>query len=293
MNSDIYLYVTSIIDRGNYNSAIFSGYKVDEDGNIVNPRKARVKATGKALNYKPVYVGQTWKIIESVEENYVQDINGFKKNISQIKAISLKLHSKAGDNFIAFISGNENFKGIGLTKARKLWLAFGENIYSLLSSCDVDELKKVVSKQAAINMIEVWKTEGCYSSLIWLDENNIPSDIGIKVVDYYKNQTKEKIKEDPYRFIAFCASWKSVDSLALHTFNIEMDDVRRLYGAIEDALYSSYSTKNTALSSVDLKQKIKARLLPKDTDGNVLDAVDNQKDALRLANLALENIEGN
>jgi len=283
---EAYLYVTGIRSRDN-GSALFSGYEVNHKGDIVNSKKLLVaNATSKVLGHT-VYPGQVWHLIGQPYK-YTRENNGFKIKEDQINVFEATLHSGAGDNFIAFISGNDAFKGIGTTKARQLWIRFGKKVYSIISSGDVATLREVLSKKSAELLVSQWKEVGQYASLVWLDKRGIPSDIGSKVIEYYGYKTRDKIEEDPYRLVAFCASWKRVDTIALHQLEVSTDDDRRLSGAIEEALYSAYSSKHTAITESDLKVRIKARLIPVNEQGEKLDTFANRAMANKLAAKALE-----
>jgi len=224
---------------------IFVGTEIDELGNIVDARSyIVVKATGAQLGEISVQSGQWWQVTGEVEP-YDRTVNGYLVREQQVKATEVSLLKVSGEHIVTFIAESEDFQGIGMVKARKLWDTFGERLYQILDEADVGSLATVLTEESARQVISAWTLQGSARTLQWLQSSGIDTRTGRKLLSYFGNDVEQKLKEDPYRLLSFSANWKSVDIFARSEFGITEDDPRRLRAAIEEALYRGFDGGDT------------------------------------------------
>jgi len=224
---------------------IFTGRIINETGKIADARSYYVvKASGKLLGETRVQVGQWWQV-DGACKMLDREINGFCVTEVQIEAVRLGLLQPSGEHIVIFMAENEDFPGIGLVKARKLWDAFHEDLYSILDSGNVEALSPFLNEDCARQAVTAWAMHGNARTLQWLQSHDFDIAIGRKVLSYFGAQAQQKLEEDPYRLLSFCASWKQVDGLARSHFNVREDDPRRIQGAIEETLYRLFSEGHT------------------------------------------------
>ncbi len=216
---------------------IFVGTEISQTGDVVDPTGYFVvKATGWQLGECRVQPGQWWQVIGE-EEAYDRQLNGYRIREKQIKATQVSLVRLSGEHIVTFMAECEDFKGIGMVKARKLWDTFGEDLYRLLDNGEIDPLSKVLAVDSAKQIVNAWALQGKAQTLQWLQSSEIDVRVGRKLIAYFGTDAQSKLTEDPYRLLSFAATWKQVDALARGHFEVAEDDPRRLQGAIEEALY--------------------------------------------------------
>jgi exodeoxyribonuclease V alpha subunit len=256
------LRVTSIRSQSplGFGGCIFTGKPIDDQGNVQDAAAYYVvKATGTTLGKATVQQGQWWKVSgEAVER--VLDVNGYKVAEWQIDASKAVLTRPSGEHIVSFIADNPAFEGIGQVKARKLWDTLGTKLYVALDAADVDSLDKVLTPESAMQVVQAWAQYGDSRTLQWLQAEGIDLEIGRKVLQFFGRETPEKLQEDPYRLLSFCASWRKVDALAQSHFKVALDDPRRLQGAIEEACYRVFAAGHTMVLSATLMDYLQAVL---------------------------------
>ena len=225
--------------------AIFTGRLIDETGNVVDASSYYVvKAGGKLLGAARVQVGQWWHVVGECSR-YERDLNGYKVTEWQIVADDLSLLQLSGEHIVTFMAESEDFQGIGLVKARKLWDMLGEALYDVLDRGDATTLTTVLSEDSARQAVTAWALHGETRTLQWLQKSGFDVAVGRKVLTYFGAEAQAKLEEDPYRLLSFCATWKQVDTLARNHFKVEYADPRRLQGAVEEALYRVFGDGHT------------------------------------------------
>ncbi|MBS0339618.1 MAG: AAA family ATPase, partial [Proteobacteria bacterium] len=138
---------------------------------------------------------------------------------------------------------------IGQVKARKLWEAFGESLYSHLDAGNVAALARVLTPDSAAQVASAWAQHSDSRALQWLQSQGFDLALGRKVLQFFGPETAQKVEEDPYRLLSFCATWRQTDTLARTHFNVAVDDPRRLQGAVEEACYRVFAAGHTAALS--------------------------------------------
>ena len=248
------LRVTSIRSQSpkGFGGCIFTGKPVDDQGNVQDAAAYYVvKATGLTLGKALVQTGQWWKVSGEASERSL-DVNGYRVSEWQIDAANALLMRPSGEHIVSFIADNPAFEGIGQVKSRRLWDALGAKLYESLDAADVDLLATVLTPESAIQVVSAWAQYGDSRTLQWLQAEGIDLEIGRKVLKFFGRETPEKLQEDPYRLLSFCASWRQVDALAQSHFGVEPDDPRRLQGAIEEACYRVFASGHTMVLSAKL-----------------------------------------
>lgn len=233
-----------------FGGCIFTGKPIDEQGNVQDAAAyIVVKANGMALGKTLVQPGQWWKVCGEASERSL-DVNGFQISEWQIEASTALLMRPSGQHIVSFIAENPAFERIGQVKAQKLWDALGAKLYDVLDAGDVGTLATVLTQESAAQVTGAWAQYGDSRTLQWLQTEGFDLEIGRKVLRFFGRETPEKLQQDPYRLLSFSASWQQVDALARSHFGVEVDDPRRLQGAIEEACYRVFTAGHTtALSS--------------------------------------------
>ena len=243
-----------------FGGCIFTGKPIDALGNVQDAAAYYVvKAPGPTLGNTLVQTGQWWKVSGEAAERLLE-VNGYRVSEWQIDATKAFLMRPSGEHIVSFMADNPAFEGVGRVKARKLWDNLGKRLYEALDTADVDTLAAVLTPESAMQVVVAWAQYGDSRTLQWLQAEGIDLNIGRKVLQFFGRETPEKLLEDPYRLLSFCASWRQVDSLAQRHFAVALDDPRRLQGAIEEACYRVFAAGHTMVLSATLMTYLQAVL---------------------------------
>jgi exodeoxyribonuclease V alpha subunit len=241
---------------------IFTGVQIDDKGNVVDATGYFVvRAPASVLGETRVQVGQWWRI-DGEPKRHTLDVNGYRLTELQVEATGGELQLPSGEHIVTFMAESEDFRGIGHVKARKLWEAFGDELYVLLNRGDVDSIAKVLGDDSAHQIVAAWALHGDARTLQWLHTHGFETALGRKVVAYFGADTPDQIAAEPYRLLSFCATWQQVDRLARSQFGVADDDPRRLQGAIEEACYRQFGAGHTVVDRRMLIHSLKAILGP-------------------------------
>lgn len=248
------LRVTSVRSQNprGFGGCIFSAKLIDDHGRVLDATGYFVvRATASTLGGSRVEPGQWWKVAGELSKR-VLEVNGFQVAETQIDASSAVLLRPSGEHIIAFMADSPAFEGIGHVKARKLWEAFGERLYEQLDAGNVAELATVLTPESATQVVAAWAQFGDSRTLQWLQAQGFDWALGRKVLQFFGPDTAQKLEEDPYRLLSFCATWRQTDVLARTHFGVAFDDPRRLQGAIEEACYRVFAAGHTSVLSAKL-----------------------------------------
>ncbi len=235
-----------------FGGCIFSAKPIDDQGRVEDAGSYFVvKAIRSALGGARVEPGQWWKVAGESSRRLL-DVNGYQVAETQIEASSAVLLRPSGEHIVSFMADSPAFEGIGQVKARKLWETFGERLYEHLDCGNVAELSKVLTPASATQVVGAWAEHGDSRTLQWLQAQGFDLQIGRKVMQFFGLETAEKLEEDPYRLLSFCANWRKTDSLARSHFGVAEDDPRRLQAAVEEACYRTFSAGHTSVLSARL-----------------------------------------
>ncbi|OGB71197.1 MAG: hypothetical protein A2486_07060 [Burkholderiales bacterium RIFOXYC12_FULL_65_23] len=256
------LRVTSIRSQNprGIGGCIFSAKPIDDQGRVQAATSyIVVKATASVLGGSRVEPGQWWRVVGEPSRRLLE-VNGYQIAETQIDASSAALLRPSGEHIVAFMADSPAFEGIGQVKARKLWEAFGENLYDHLDSGNVAELAKVLTLDSASQVVTAWAQHGDSRTLQWLQAQGFDLALGRKVLQFFGAETAQKLEEDPYRLLSFCATWRQADALARTQFGVEIDDPRRLQGAIEEACYRIFAAGHTSVLTSKLMEVLQGVL---------------------------------
>lgn len=243
-----------------FGGCIFSAKPINGQGQVEDASSYFVvKATGSALGGARVEPGQWWKVAGEPSRRLL-DVNGYQVAETQIEASSAVLLRPSGEHIVSFMADSPAFEGIGQVKARKLWETFGERLYEHLDCGNVAELSKVLTPASATQVVGAWAEHGDSRTLQWLQAQGFDLQIGRKVMQFFGSETAEKLEEDPYRLLSFCATWRKTDALARSHFAIAEDDPRRLQAAVEEACYRTFSAGHTSVLSAKFMDTLQAIL---------------------------------
>lgn len=227
--------------------AIFTGVEVDSQGQRLDAKSHYVIKAPHHLLLTSVEIGQLWRVTGQAQDNTIM-VNGYRLTEATITPESMELLRPSGEHIITLLAEGEAFEGIGLVKARRLWDHFGEALYRILDTAEVESLAEVLPLAMAKKLADAWQRWGDTFTLQWLQSKGFSVSLGRKVVTYFGPAAAQAIEEDPYRLISFAATWATTDALARQAFGITEDDPRRLAGAIEEALYAAFDAGHTCLA---------------------------------------------
>ena len=116
--------------------------------------------------------------------------------------------TKASGRLIVGLLQGPNFPNVGEKTARALWDRFGEDLYRILDSGEIEPLFDVLgpSRRAiaqASALVDGWKrlsTE--VAAYRWLDRHGFRPSLARKLVDCYGAEVTAKLEANPYRLIA-------------------------------------------------------------------------------------------
>ena len=243
------------IRRQRAGRTVFTGKVVDAHGQVVDARSFVVVTATRKILCNVVEQGQWWTVSGAGSSREIE-VDGFRMTEHSICADVAKLERLSGEHLVSYLAHSSIFAGVGMVKARRLWDALGEDLYRVMDDGDIETLSKFVTREVAANATAKWASMGNSSALKWLQDMGLEVSLGRKVLQFHGVATPQKITEDPYRLLSFCASWNKVDAIARSTFGVQADDPRRIQGAVEEACYAAFADGHTSLLSVHLQARI-------------------------------------
>ncbi len=201
-------------------------------------------------NSQPPIVGEVWSIKGRYDED---DQYG-----EQIIADEVSPLLPSGKLITDFLINNSSFTGVGIQTVKKLWAAFGDELYDILTRGDADLILSKVNIHPIVlnNMIDVWSE---YADIIpivrYLNSLDFNVSIARKAREFWGKDTIDKITDDPYRLLAF-GRWKEVDDCALNKLNTKPDSYNRLVAAVEASIYNRYDKQDTASEYNELRNSV-------------------------------------
>ena len=245
-----------------FGGCIFAGKPIDARGEVsAAGAVVVVRANASVLGGAVVEPGQWWQVTGE-SSSRVTEVNGFALKETQVEATEAYLAKPSGEHLVSFLADQPSFAGIGYVKARRLWDAFGSRLYSLLDAADIDSLTSVLTREVAERAVAAWAAVGDSRTLQWLQAEGISVTLGRKVLRFFGASTEEKLREDPYRLLSFCAGWREVDALAQRHFGVMVDDPRRLKAAIEEVCYRLFAAGHTSALSATVTDHLEALFGP-------------------------------
>ncbi|HYG36935.1 MAG TPA: AAA family ATPase, partial [Clostridia bacterium] len=177
----------------------------------------------------------------------------------QVHVSEAVIRQPRGRLLIDFLARHEAFDGlrIGVTKASALYAYFGEDLYDVLEDGNEERLAEVekLPREIIRPLIEAWQTITHEANVVrWLSGWDCPLSLARKLIDYYGKQAIDKLRDNPYRMLAF-TSFKKCDEMA-GRLGIAADDPRRLGAVVQHILYQHLEHGHTVMSTESLKRKV-------------------------------------
>lgn len=240
---------------------VVSALVVDPDGRPVPRAPNYAIAMPNHLSPIPLCIGQRWRVtgVPALVE-YEAD-GGWRVQEMQFTATSALLERPSGSHIVSLLS-SEHFPGVGPVTAQRAWDALGEALYQVLDAPDHDALERVVGFKHASILIDGWTYYGCPELLLWMQQVNLDVCIGRKLLKVYGGTALQRLREDPYRLLAFGMTWQKTDELASTAFELMPNDPRRLAAAVETGLYDAFDNGNTYALISDIEQAVERRIGP-------------------------------
>jgi exodeoxyribonuclease V alpha subunit len=233
MPETVSITVGAIAHLASNGSAIFSG--VNAAGSRI-----RVVAGVRSLPRQPI-VGEAWEITGEFREH--------PKYGRQLYATCGHYSIPKGRLIVNYLASHPDFAGIGESKAKALYEAFGDGLVTLLDAGDTEALWSVLTAPMADRLIDVWAEKRAEGAVVaFLDKHGFDVRLANKLRRVWGSQAIEMLELNPFYMLAF-AGWKLTDSAASR-LGVGKEDERRLIGAVEAALYERLQDAHT-LSSAD------------------------------------------
>jgi exodeoxyribonuclease V alpha subunit len=232
-------FVNGIVEYHKFIGVITSGLSRQATGRTI------VEVTDNETAPFPVVPvqGQIWRVRGSVQKTKIHR-NGWEQTKLKVSPTSLKLLAPSGDAWVVLIE--KNVKGVGAATALAIWnevvVSRNKNLFQLLKDQDYDYFQTKTFSGKSLNYAQVdslicfWKTYAHVDLIEWLIDKQLPADIARKFAMHYENHTISMIENDPYCLITFDNNFSRIDSIARNTFDVALDDPRRLNAAVYQAI---------------------------------------------------------
>jgi exodeoxyribonuclease V alpha subunit len=270
-------YVTLRVTRSAYQSrhgVVFNGVEVDPDTfRKVNSRQhyiVRIEDVDCTSVIPAFKKGMLLDILPKTKL-LISMIEGFERFI--VTTDTVEVVRPAGQLIVELLGGSSLFKGIGPVKAEKLWEFFGEGLYDLLDKGDHKTLVQKLSPDTAQNAVDAWRNYVNIDAMRYCNlELGLGVSISFRVSGFYLKDTASKLREDPYRLLAFGLSFRECDKLAAKLGHA-LDSPIRLAAAVEEALYDILNRGSTVATHNELFEpltKLLSTFSGKPCDGHAL-----------------------
>lgn len=178
-----------------------------------------------------------------------------------IDAQDIRLVRPSGAQVIQWLG--DNVKGVGEVKATRLWDALGERLYEVLDHADHAAIELIIpTKDVRERLFNRWAEDGDAKTLRFVQNKRIPLDLARKAIRFHKKNTISALIGDPYRLLSFAGAWSDVDKIARESFDVSLDDPRRLTAALEESLYRASEKGHTCSSLSDLHTTVAQLIKP-------------------------------
>lgn len=255
-----------------YNSStmvIFSGTPLRKNSYRANSGKyyVTIKVDPDTLPVEPA-IGQYW-LVKGARHIKNMDIGDY---VMQQHTYQSPVHvecrlPETGEQLIQFIARENDFKGIGESKARALWELLGKDFHATLNN-DTPEsrilLKSVLSEDSITALFEGYAKYKNLAYCNWMSEHKIPASVQQRLLKYHSEQSIEAIKQNPYVLIGFGMSFTEVDSISQAKLEVTTNDDRRLSAALEIAIRKEIEKGHTYTIQANLRPHLTKLLKDKD-----------------------------
>lgn len=255
-----------------YNSStmvIFSGTPLRKNSYRANSGKyyVTIKVDPDTLPVEPA-IGQYW-LVKGARHIKNMDIGDYVMQQHTYQSpdhVECRL-PETGEQLIQFIARENDFKGIGESKARALWELLGKDFHATLNN-DTPEsrmlLKSVLSEDSITALFEGYAKYKNLAYCNWMSEHKIPASVQQRLLKYHSEQSIEAIKQNPYVLIGFGMSFTEVDSISQAKLEVTTNDDRRLSAALEIAIRKEIEKGHTYTIQANLRPHLTKLLKDKD-----------------------------
>ncbi|WP_409438766.1 AAA family ATPase [Psychromonas sp. GE-S-Ul-11] len=201
-----------------------------------------VKTKPDILPMEPV-TGQHWRITGVMESRNATHGDFIITELHFIEPEKLEVTlPHDGESFIRFIAKEAAFKGIGEVKARELWSTFGSGIFPVLGARNTSKLSGILTDKAINSLFDGYEKYANLRYATWFADRKISPQIQHRLFKFHQGSSIDAIKANPYLLITFGMSFEQVDCIAQASFDVTLEDERRLVAAVEFAL-KKYASK--------------------------------------------------
>ena len=234
-------------------SGVARAHEVGSDGRVVNrTRPLAVRLPDSCVG--AATPGSVW-LVEGEATSRTFERNGFVVEQEVLRARRARVRPPAGELLARWIA--TNVAGIGEVIARRLVRALPDLDESVRQG-DTEALTAVagVSEARAQALIECWPAEGLYDVLTWLQEADLPLDLGERLSRVYGESAVQVLTRDPFLLLGFGVSFERSLEIARQLGVDEQDD-RLLIGLAEHAAARvTARTGSTVASTETLLQEM-------------------------------------
>lgn len=248
---------------------IFSGTPLRKNSYRANSGKyyVTIKVDPDTLPVEPA-IGQYW-LVKGARHIKNMDIGDYVMQQHTYQSpdhVECRL-PETGEQLIQFIARENDFKGIGESKARALWELLGKDFHATLNN-DTPEsrmlLKSVLSEDSITALFEGYAKYKNLAYCNWMSEHKIPASVQQRLLKYHSEQSIEAIKQNPYVLIGFGMSFTEVDSISQAKLEVTTNDDRRLSAALEIAIRKEIEKGHTYTIQANLRPHLTKLLKDKD-----------------------------
>lgn len=252
--------VTSI-RSANRKGCIAFGHRMDV-ARGTNDRSSPVviKVPDAIARLSDIAVGAIFEVYGEVS-TVLRTHGAFAINEMTVDAQDIRLVRPSGSQVIQWLG--DNVKGVGEVKATRLWDALGERLYDALDNADHAAVELIIpTEEVRERLFKRWLEDGDAKTLRFVQDKRIPLDIARKAIRFHKKNTIAALTNDPYRLLSFSGAWSDVDRVARESFDVSLDDPRRLTAALEESLYRASEKGHTCSSLSDLQATVSTLIKP-------------------------------
>jgi exodeoxyribonuclease V alpha subunit len=185
--------------------------------------------------------------------------NGVKFNRKIITTTNFTLVRSEGSLIIKLLSSGK-FRGVGELKAKRLWQRFGDELYDILDTSRIDlltsDFEGRLTPKTANNLIKSWNSYLNTDALKFCSQLKLTVSQTTRIIQFYKENTKKKLQEDPYRLLAFNIPFKFADDMAIEQFGISPNDPKRISAAVEEVLYHKLDSGSVVVDKDEIYQQL-------------------------------------
>ncbi|WP_244534269.1 AAA family ATPase [Moritella viscosa] len=240
---------------------IFSGVPLALDSYKTNNGKyyVTIKANPDSIPIQPT-PGQHWSVkgtrqIKDVETgDYVMQQHTYESP----EHIECTL-PETGEQLIRFIAKENDFNGIGESKARALWQLLGKDFHATLAKDTSESRKRLTSILSDDSVEALYKGYAKYKNLAycnWMSEHKIPASVQQRLLKHHGEASIETIKCNPYTLMGFGLSFIAIEGIIRATefkSDVAPDDSRRLSAALEMAIRKEIEKGHTYTTHANVR----------------------------------------